>query len=79
MKNTIDIVISGFIKQFDCNVIDDLEKIIEKIKWWCIGKGFIFIDNININKSFLNQGKIHLNRRGSSYVANNFKKFVEWL
>ena len=35
------------------------------------------IDNNNINESCLNRGKLHLNRRGSSYLANNFKKFIE--
>ena len=35
-----------------------------------------FIDNNSIDRSCLNKGKLHLNRRGSSYLANNFKKFV---
>ena len=44
-----------------------------------MGKGLTFIDNNNINEPCLNRGKLHLNRRGSSYLANNFKKFVESL
>ena len=32
-----------------------------------------------IDRTCLNKGKLHLNRRGSSYLANNFKKFVESL
>ena len=74
-----DIVISGLIKRFDRNAIDDIERINEKIKRWCLGKGLTFIDNNNINESCLNRGKLHLNRRGSSYLANNFKKFIESL
>ena len=74
-----DIVISGLIKRFDRNAIDDIERINEKLKRWCIGKGLTFIDNNNINESCLNRGKLHLNRRGSSYLANNFKKFIESL
>ena len=35
--------------------------------------------NSNIDKSCLNKGKLHLNRRGSSFLANNFKKFVNAL
>ena len=38
-----------------------------------------FIDNNNIDKLFLNLGKLHLNRGGSSFWANNFKKFVNAL
>ena len=74
-----DIVISGLIKRFDRNAIDDIERINEKLKRWCIGKGLTFIDNNNINESCLNRGKLHLNRRGSSYLANNLKIFIESL
>ena len=74
-----DIVISGLIKRFDRNAIDDIERINEKLKRWYIGKGLTFIDNNNINEPCLNRGKLHLHRRGSSYLANNFKKFVESL
>ena len=58
-----DIVTLGLIKRFDRNVIDDIERINEKLKGCCIGKGFTFIDNNNINKSCLNRSKLHLNRR----------------
>ena len=74
-----DMVISGLIKRFDRNGIDDIERIKEKLKRWCIGKGLTFIDNNNIDESCFNRGKLHLNRRGSSYLANHFKKFIESL
>ena len=74
-----DIVISRLIKRFDRNAIDDIERIDEKLKRWCIGKGLTFTDNDNINESCLNRGKLLLNRRGLSYLANNFKKFVKSL
>ena len=75
--SSTDIVIPGLINRLDRNVVDDTERINEKLKRWCIGKGFTFIDNNNINESCLNRGKLHLNRKGSSYLVNNFKKFVE--
>ena len=74
-----DIVISRLIKRFDRNAIDDIERIDEKLKRWCIGKGLTFTDNNNINEPCLNRGKLLLNRRGLSYLANNFKKFVKSL
>ena len=52
------------------------EDVCEKKIHFCNGKGLSFIDNNNIDRSCLNKGKLHLNRRGSSYLANNFKKFV---
>ena len=76
---SMDIVISGLIKRFDRNAIDDTERINEKLKQWCIGKGLTFINNNNINESCLNRGKLYLNRRRSSYLANNFKNFIELL
>ena len=51
-----DIVISGLIKQFDRNAIDDIETINEKLKRWCIGKGLTFSDNNN-SESCLKRGK----------------------
>ena len=74
-----DIVISRLIKRFDRNAIDDIERIDEKLKRWCIGKGLTFTDNNNINESCLNRGKLLLNRRGLSYLANNFKQFIKSL
>ena len=73
-----DIVISGLIKQFDRNAIDDIETINEKLKRWCIGKGLTFSDKSN-SESRLKRGKFHLNRRGLSYLGNSFKKFIESL
>ena len=35
-------------------------------------KVFSFIDNNKIDRLCLNKGKLDLNRRGSSYLANNF-------
>ena len=78
-NGSTEIVISRLIKRFDRNTIDDIERINEKIKRWCLGKGLTFIDNNNINESCLNRGKLHLNRRGSSYLANNLKIFIESL
>ena len=74
-----DKVVSGLIKRFDRNAIDDIGKINEKLKRWCIGKRLTFIDNNNINEFCLNRGKLHLNRRGLSYLANHLKKFIESL
>ena len=60
----------GLIKRFDCNVINDTERINENLNRLYIDKDFTFIDNNNSNnnnnnnnnnnESCLNQGK-HLN------------------
>ena len=43
-----DIVISGLIKRFDRNVIEDTERINEKLNRWCIGKGFTLLITIRL-------------------------------
>ena len=75
-QNPPNVVISSLIKRYDKDFNDDIANVNEKLQRFCNGKGFSFIDNNNIDRSCLNKGKLHLNRRGSSYLANNFKKFV---
>ena len=67
------VVISGLIKRYDQDFNEDIKSINEKIL------SLSFIGNSNIDKSCLNRIKLHLNRRGSSFLANNFKKFVNSL
>ena len=73
-QNPPKVVISSLIKRYDKDFNDDIANVNEKR--FCNGRGLFFIDNNNIDRSGLNKGKLHLNRRGSSYLANNFKKFV---
>ena len=48
----------------------------EKTQSLCTSQCLSFIDNSSIYKSCLNRSKQHLNRRGSPFLGNNFKKFV---
>ena len=75
-QNPPKVVISSLIKRYDQDVNDDIANINEKLQRFCNSKGLSFIDNSNIDRTCLNKGKLHLNRRGLSYLANNFKKFV---
>ena len=75
-QNPPKVVISSLIKRYDKDFNDDIANINEKLQRFWYGKGLSFIDNNNIDRSCLNKGKLHLNRRGSSYLANKIKKFV---
>ena len=75
-QNPPKVVISSLIERYDQDFNDDIANINEKLQRFCNSKGLSFIDNNNIDRTCLNKGKLHLNRRGSSYLANNFKKFV---
>ena len=73
------LVISGLIKRYDQDLNEDIKSINGKIQSLCTSKGLPFIDNSNIDKSCLNKSKLHLNRRGLYFLADNFKKFVNSL
>ena len=42
----------------------------------CARNNLNCIYNSNIDDSCLGMKKLHLNRKGSSYLANNFKRFI---
>ena len=65
-QNPPKVVISSLIKRYDKDFNDDIANISEKLQRFCNGKGLSFIDNNNIDRSCLNKGKLHLNRRRSS-------------
>ena len=48
----------------------------KKIEEFCDKRDFEFIDNQNIDNSCLNGSNIHLNSKGSAYLAVNFIKFI---
>ena len=56
-----------------------LKVLMEKFKVSARSKVLPFIANSNIDKSCLDRSKLHLNRRGSSFLTNNFQKFVNSL
>ena len=78
-ENIPQVVISSIIKRYDQDYNEEIQSINDKLQRFCTSKGLSFIDNNNIDKSCLNKDKLYLNRRGSSFLANNFKRFVNAL
>ena len=78
-ENIPQAVISSIIKPYDQDYNEEIQSMNDKLQRFCTSKGLSFIDNNNMDKSCLNKGKLHLNRRGSSFLANNFKNFVNSL
>ena len=64
--NTVNIQIrfSGIIQRIDKNFSNGIKETNIKLKNSCLGRGFVFIDNDNINEFCLNNSKLHLIRRG---------------
>ena len=46
------------------------------LKGLCARNNLQYIDNSNIDESCLGIKKLHLNRKGMSYLANNLKHFI---
>ena len=45
-----------------------------KFKKYCEGKGFVFIENANIDELGLNNIKLHLNKKGTYIPTQNIKR-----
>ena len=50
-----------------------------KLKNYCNSAGMDFIDNLNIERSCLNRGKLNLNRKGTAALTKNLGRFVRSL
>ena len=61
-------------KEEDISKTTGLKNIIKEIQ--VLFLKFFFIDNNNIDTTCLNKSKLHLNRKGTYYLANNFRKYI---
>ena len=77
--NIPQVVISSIIERYDQDYNEEIQSINDKLQQFRTSKGLSFIDNNSTDKSCLNKGKLHMNRQGSSFLANNVKKFVNAL
>ena len=53
---------------------DEQNEVNMKSKNHCDGKGFVFIENANINESGLSNSKLHLNKKGTNSLTQNIKR-----
>ena len=64
---------SGVVARGDINKKENIVSTNNRLKMYCKGKEFFLIDNSNIDASCLKKSKLHLNREGTSYLANNLR------
>ena len=67
----IQIGFSSIIQKADNDFSNEIKETNINLKNFCLGKGFIFVDNGNINESCLDNSKLHLNRKGTQRLAKN--------
>ena len=70
------IAISSVTHRDDINMSAKIVGINGMFKEMAKNKGFAFIDNSNIDSTCINGSKLHLNAKGSAYLATNFIKFI---
>ena len=68
--------LSSITNRNDIELSTKIMDVNKKIEEFCDKRGFEFIDNQNIDNSCLNGSNIHLNSKGSAYLAVNFIKFI---
>ena len=66
----------GIVARVDINKEEDIVITNDRLEKYCKGNEFFFIKNSNIDVSCLNKSKLHLNRKGAHYLANNFRKHI---
>ena len=59
----IQIGLSSIIQRADKDFSNEIKETNIKLKNYCLGKGFIFVNNDNINELCLNNIKLHLNKK----------------
>ena len=75
-KGNIKLGFSGIVARGDKNKEEDFAITNNRLEKYCKGNEFFFINNSNIDVSCLNKSKLHLNRKGTHYLANNFRKHI---
>ena len=73
-NNEIKHSFSGIIVRKDRDLEKEIKETNTKLKNYCIGKGFIFVDNVNIKENCLNNSELHLNRKGTTLFTKNIYK-----
>ena len=58
----------------DKDLENERNEVSVKLKNYCEGKGFVFIENDNINEPGLNNSKLHLNKTGTNIATQNITR-----
>ena len=57
----------------DKYVSKEISELNVKLKKYCLGRGFIYVDNDNINEACLNNIKLHLNKKGTNFFLKKIR------
>ena len=68
-EEEVKIGFSSMINRSDRNLEKEIVDLNLKLKWYSKGNQFLFLDNYNIDKSCLNNIKLHLNEKGTNILC----------
>ena len=72
VNNEIQIAFSNVIHHNDQDFEEEIKEIKRKLENLCKGKGIKFINDNNIDGSYLNTSKLHLNKSGTALLIKKF-------
>ena len=72
----VNIVFSSVINRSDRNLGQEIRDLNMKLKRYCEGNNFLFVDNVNVEESCLNNSKLHLNHKGTNILCQNIKNCI---
>ena len=70
-SENIQIGFSSIMHRSDKDFSKEISELNVRLKKHCLGRGFVYIDNDNINESCLNNSKLQLNKKGTSLFSKN--------
>ena len=73
--HSVKIAIFSIINRDDEDFKDKISDVNNELKNNCNPTGMDFMDNLHIDGSYLNSGKLHLNRKGTAALAKNLCRF----
>ena len=75
----VNIGFSSVISRSDRNLGQEIRDLNLKLKCYCEGNNFLFVDNVNIEESCLNNSKPHLNHKGTNILSKHQKFYIPLL
>ena len=75
-RNT-QLYFSSIVQGADKNYSKEIKDINTRLKSYCLGKDLIFVDKSNIHESCLNNGKLHLSKKGTQLLSHNILRSLE--
>ena len=73
----IQLCFSSIVQRADKDYIKEIKDINTRLKSYCLGKGLIFVDNSNIDESFLNNSNLHLSKKSTPLLSQNLLRSLE--